>query len=139
MRRLPPRSTRPDTLFPYTTLFRSPYARYSGWRRWPGRCRNSTSANERGRAPARAVQPVALGVALALGRSPVLLVAFVACASLGETRSPLDIIFPGLGNALFDAAYPVRSTIGRTSGRERVGQSVYVAVVSRPRRHTIGA
>src|SRR3546814_16116464 len=24
MRRLPPRSTRPDTLFPYTTLFRSP-------------------------------------------------------------------------------------------------------------------
>src|SRR3546814_16461614 len=26
MRRLPPRSTRTDTLFPYTTLFRSPVA-----------------------------------------------------------------------------------------------------------------
>src|SRR3546814_17707844 len=26
MRRRPPRSTRTDTLFPYTTLFRSPYA-----------------------------------------------------------------------------------------------------------------
>src|SRR3546814_14564024 len=27
MRRRPPRSTRTDTLFPYTTLFRSPYFR----------------------------------------------------------------------------------------------------------------
>src|SRR3546814_1136720 len=27
MRRRPPRSTRTDTLFPYTTLFRSPFAR----------------------------------------------------------------------------------------------------------------
>src|SRR3546814_8564730 len=30
MKRLPPRSTRTDTLFPYTTLFRS----CRGWRRW---------------------------------------------------------------------------------------------------------
>src|SRR3546814_4994190 len=33
MRRRPPRSTRPDTLFPYTTLFRSPI----GQRRRPAR------------------------------------------------------------------------------------------------------
>src|SRR3546814_4536041 len=33
MIRLPPRSTRTDTLFPYTTLFRSPIAPDSGNRR----------------------------------------------------------------------------------------------------------
>src|SRR3546814_11084031 len=41
MGRRPPRSTRTDTLFPYTTLFRSPLERHCGrsiaWRkaRWP--------------------------------------------------------------------------------------------------------
>src|SRR3546814_1265742 len=34
MRRLPPRSTRTDTLFPYTTLFRSPAA-YGSPKNWP--------------------------------------------------------------------------------------------------------
>src|SRR3546814_17744337 len=34
MIRRPPRSTRTDTLFPYTTLFRSARARSPGWRRW---------------------------------------------------------------------------------------------------------
>src|SRR3546814_20234356 len=34
MIRRPPRSTRTDTLFPYTTLFRSPpFSRLTGWRR----------------------------------------------------------------------------------------------------------
>src|SRR3546814_400283 len=37
----------------------------------------------------------------------MLLVAFVAGASIGETRIPLDIIFQVLGNELFDAGYPV--------------------------------
>src|SRR3546814_18257932 len=31
MLRRPPRSTRTDTLFPYTTLFRSPLDRHLGW------------------------------------------------------------------------------------------------------------
>src|SRR3546814_7491061 len=37
MFRLPPRSTRTDTLFPYTTLFRSirAPALLNGWNRWP--------------------------------------------------------------------------------------------------------
>src|SRR3546814_11883618 len=33
MLRRPPRSTRTDTLFPYTTLFRSRRCRCNGWRR----------------------------------------------------------------------------------------------------------
>src|SRR3546814_2370345 len=40
MIRRPPRSTRTDTLLPYTTLFRSPWA--AAWRKdicWDGRCR----------------------------------------------------------------------------------------------------
>src|SRR3546814_6038443 len=35
MIRRPPRSTRTDTLFPYTTLFRSAYARPKTYRPWP--------------------------------------------------------------------------------------------------------
>src|SRR3546814_6000930 len=35
MLRLPPRSTRTYTLFPYTTLFRSPVRRSRGSVRWP--------------------------------------------------------------------------------------------------------
>src|SRR3546814_19406543 len=31
MKRRPPRSTRTDTLFPYTTLFRSPASREAAW------------------------------------------------------------------------------------------------------------
>src|SRR3546814_4899789 len=47
MRRRPPRSTRTDTLFPYTTLFRSPARR-------PSPCRRSTG---RHRAPCGTAQP----------------------------------------------------------------------------------
>src|SRR3546814_10013062 len=47
MKRRPPRSTRSDTLFPYTTLFRSWCRR----RRRPGRRRGSP--RRRGRPPAR--------------------------------------------------------------------------------------
>src|SRR3546814_5132409 len=39
--RLPPRSTRTDTLFPYTTLFRSPRRRSAGCRA----CRRSSAAS----------------------------------------------------------------------------------------------
>src|SRR3546814_5008198 len=42
MIRRPPRSTRTDTLFPYTTLFRSPARAQAlgnrGFRRWHGAC-----------------------------------------------------------------------------------------------------
>src|SRR3546814_12766090 len=37
MLRRPPRSTRTDTLFPYTTLFRSPVVRVLAENRWPWR------------------------------------------------------------------------------------------------------
>src|SRR3546814_13773254 len=53
MRRRPPRSTRTDTLFPYTTLFRSgPHSARStpgccsrGWKRWRSGDRKSTRLN----------------------------------------------------------------------------------------------
>src|SRR3546814_1954266 len=56
MIRRPPRSTRTDTLFPYTTLFRSPQDRPGALRRaapllrWPGARRGRRGA---GQAPAR--------------------------------------------------------------------------------------
>src|SRR3546814_3180078 len=49
MIRRPPRSTRTDTLFPYTTLFRSPLARLAGHEGW-------TLALGRDHAPAGLVQ-----------------------------------------------------------------------------------
>src|SRR3546814_6341684 len=54
MIRLPTRSTRPDTLFPYTTLFRSP-------RRWRGtsRGRAATAARHVRRLPACPAAPSA--------------------------------------------------------------------------------
>src|SRR3546814_6421059 len=55
MIRRPPRSTRTDTLFPYTTLFRSrPAARRLGARRWPARAAPGEPAREAGRAGLRA-------------------------------------------------------------------------------------
>src|SRR3546814_12943938 len=51
MMRLPPRATRTDTLFPYTTLFRSIYR--SGKRRAAARNRSRSSAGHAWRAAAR--------------------------------------------------------------------------------------
>src|SRR3546814_4275473 len=45
MIRRPPRSTRTDTLFPYTTLFRSTPARCNGWSRAFRRRRRATVPN----------------------------------------------------------------------------------------------
>src|SRR3546814_7339684 len=53
MIRRPPRSTRTDTLFPYTTLFRSP-VQYAG-ARYPG---SRSIAPKRGVASCRAAQPL---------------------------------------------------------------------------------
>src|SRR3546814_6715272 len=54
MRRRPPRSTRTDTLFPYTTLFRSASAstrvRANWWRRWRSWKRRRCPAAARRRA-----------------------------------------------------------------------------------------
>src|SRR3546814_5393400 len=45
--RRPPSTTRPDTLFPYTTLFRSP-ARYTGQCRDVSQCRAGHTTLEKG-------------------------------------------------------------------------------------------
>src|SRR3546814_3632075 len=47
MIRRPPRSTRTDTLFPYTTLFRSPFPCASSWRR----STNCSGIDRRGAGP----------------------------------------------------------------------------------------
>src|SRR3546814_10188667 len=52
MLRRPPRSTRTDTLFPYTTLVRSPQRHWPNWWSWPGRpgrwrCRTGWQADRR--------------------------------------------------------------------------------------------
>src|SRR3546814_20222251 len=47
MIRRPPRSTRTDTLFPYTTLFRSCRGRDGAWLRW----RDDEHGDRRGRGP----------------------------------------------------------------------------------------
>src|SRR3546814_13167650 len=61
MIRRPPRSTRTDTLFPYTTLFRSPEARGAmlRWLEGPGEgdgFANPASTHKAGRAAAAAVE-----------------------------------------------------------------------------------
>src|SRR3546814_2982962 len=61
MRRRPPRSKRTDTLFPYTTLFRSPEAREAmlRWLEGPGGgdgFANPSSTHKAGRAAAAAVE-----------------------------------------------------------------------------------
>src|SRR3546814_3099792 len=53
MIRRPPRSTRTDTLFPYTTLFRSPMAATPGSRRWSGTRAGSPFSTPRAGATAR--------------------------------------------------------------------------------------
>src|SRR3546814_4153435 len=57
MIRRPPRSTRTDTLFPYTTLFRSPRRKRHGWPPFPGSTRATgcwlCSARRRRPAPPR--------------------------------------------------------------------------------------
>src|SRR3546814_20955325 len=47
MIRRPPRSTRTDTLFPYTTLFRSPRFRTGTWRRRPVRKAHGAAGDRR--------------------------------------------------------------------------------------------
>src|SRR3546814_18554938 len=63
MIRRPPSSTRTDTLFPYTTLFRSLHAHHFSrnvehwsWRRWPAALRDPDSADVAAFAEANAAE-----------------------------------------------------------------------------------
>src|SRR3546814_20476044 len=67
--RRPPRSTRTDTLFPYTTLFRSP-ARHSSFRRRCRRSSRSRRARARGRARRKGSSNVSFGTILSVGERP---------------------------------------------------------------------
>src|SRR3546814_12399390 len=116
MIRLPPRSTRTDTLFPYTTLFRSG----SNGRHWApgrrhrnrvfglsaGRRRHVQSCRRRSRRENRRTGKVRSS---SMSSAPVF------------TRRRL------LTNAAPVASVAAAATIGRASCRERVGQ--YVKVV----------
>src|SRR3546814_7422665 len=75
MMRRPPRSTRTDTLFPYTTLFRSE--------------RQCIDLRTRGAAGGSCVRPLRCGCSLAcpLGLSFIVRVLLVDSASAGSTRS----------------------------------------------------
>src|SRR3546814_5854436 len=68
MIRRPPRSTRTDTLFPYTTLFRSQADRHLGQR--PGALRGGRGAA--GRQRGRSGQPLAAAVTNSIFTSPSL-------------------------------------------------------------------
>src|SRR3546814_14767429 len=125
MIRRPPRSTRTDTLFPYTTLFRS-----------PGRAVPATTA-----VPARPFGKSECSSTLALGGSPVypfrgigesILAAFTVDGTCGGNRKGERPVqrhaneprrarpSAGVGHAY----------IGRASGRERVFQCVEIPGVA---------
>src|SRR3546814_14951014 len=100
MRRRPPRSTRTDTLFPYTTRFRSighPLADQLDDRVTPAQARTVLGLPEAG--PVVAVLPGSRGSELKYLAEP-----FVRAAALIAVKQ--------------------QGEIGRASGRERVGQSV---------------
>src|SRR3546814_11978704 len=83
MIRRPPRSTRTDTLFPYTTLFRSPDPRVAKSRPRAALSRNGAATRE---AIARAPCAAALPAVLATPPRPAAPVDLpeVACPSLSE-------------------------------------------------------
>src|SRR3546814_17762351 len=114
MIRRPPRSTRTDTLFPYTTLFRSAPA---GAKRWPssrieqGRQRFPHMITQRRLRPRHRVQVVVLEVA-AIGGD-----------RFKQERQQCDVEVRGeVAVDLFEAVGVVE--IGRASCRERVCQYV---------------
>src|SRR3546814_20263847 len=117
MIRRPPRSTRTDTLFPYTSLFRSP-------RLTPFECAvahqlpnpRCVGAEQRRRAAGdQPASPLDLIAVLSLGHRPP---PSAPCASPGARRA--------------DSAEP----IGRASSRERGVPCVEVSVVAVSLKHT---
>src|SRR3546814_1612609 len=145
MIRRPPRSTRTDTLFPYTTLFRSP--RFASQRHRarprlvrPRRCRDDKPCLFPSFSPLRHVGPqgwleaprpltkgapmttriVAIGMLVALLG---VVAAFMAIALIGPRDGPLSA---DTGSALIareqDMGRWTLQEIGRASCRESVGQ-----------------
>src|SRR3546814_21024462 len=110
MIRRPPRSTRTDTLFPYTTLFRSLV--FLGTR--PA-CRRRESLRQRGLAIAAGGVELRLGQPLHAGKvgSVILFLFFRPALETPAVRADIDI-----------CAYMEYIQIGRASCRERVCQYV---------------
>src|SRR3546814_62114 len=80
MIRRPPRSTRTDTLFPYTTLFRS-HRRGPGRLRWPGAARVPPALRRAAPQPAAALRPRTQDAGLLVLRQPRLRAAASADAA----------------------------------------------------------
>src|SRR3546814_13538336 len=119
MIRRPPRSTRTDTLFPYTTLFRSlvdaqpcPAAAEAGQR---GLGEGFLELVETAQVAVDALGDVAGRLAAALGRHPGPEQRMVGVAAAVVAPRAADLLGPGV-----DVAYQ----IGRAACRSRVGPEV---------------
>src|SRR3546814_13560934 len=114
MIRRPPRSTRTDTLFPYTTLFRSAWlARSRAFVKegWHFQGQGIGASNRPRRAALQGLFPIRQGYLVGMKatiESAVLLKSPGHVNSVGERRNTIP-------------------TIGRASWRERVYHSVYLA------------
>src|SRR3546814_17193547 len=126
----PPRSTRTDTLFPYTTLFRSAQAVL------PSTVPNSGTTD---RAIAAWLLPTALGGAATTGvatdyvpEEAAIPIGLLGLSSTKAGREALEKLLLGrsetarsIGNKVYDnRAIGGNIQIGRASCRERVGQYV---------------
>src|SRR3546814_20092566 len=107
MIRRPPRSTRTDTLFPYTTLFRSSLQAHTLWRQCWRRLRTD-------RDPLLCLSVVEVSVGRYAGKSDL------------SIAVPLDLV--AIGAAVH--ANAVGARIGRASCREGVSQYVEISVVA---------
>src|SRR3546814_18077010 len=116
MIRRPPRSTRTDTLFPYTTLFRSARARSPGWRRWGCRASGVFAALLR---ELRIECTLGFVGVLAAGQRRA--VAFVPAGA--DMRGQQQVAGQGADH-VEAAAEVVDQKTGRGTCRERVCQSV---------------
>src|SRR3546814_11327266 len=129
MIRRPPRSTRTDTLFPYTTLFRSQIrvlepGRWSLWRRadavrdrpWRRHAGGETSFGPPGFGTLPLVTVYAERTGYLTARPPLLDLAWLNLAHWQSSSDQRHI--------LHVARVPILFEIGRASGRERVCQYV---------------
>src|SRR3546814_18955667 len=112
MIRRPPRSTRTDTLFPYTTLFRSTPAHGVGT--------GTQALAQRARdLPGGKDQAVLLSHPLPAG-ARVVAMPRPPARKRGRRHGGGALFQPQIHVLRREATLPVPSTIGRTSGRDRV-------------------
>src|SRR3546814_13296561 len=111
MIRRPPRSTRTDTLFPYTTLFRS--AGSARRREWPWALGGSLPSSGGTAAPATPTEEASMSVTVSVpttirtlsdGQSEVQ----VDGATVGEVLSALESAHPGFAARILDADGSIR-------------------------------